>query len=238
MRAKSYARLQAEQLRQEQGLSYNEISALTGINKSTLSMWLRDIPLSPEQEARLQERLQNNRAAFAARALPINRLRHQRARQQAYEAGANIVANLPNKTDIDELALAMLYLGEGAKRNSTVQIANTDPDILRFFLDALKSLYQIEEDRVSFRLNLVEVARPLEKELIAWWRQQLNCTPESFRKTQFDARSRATQLTGNYHGVCTLSYNDVYLQQRFLGLARTYLQFYAGRLNKKQRSLK
>ena len=73
MRPKSDRRLLAEQLRREEGLSYNEIAAKTGISKSTLSNWLRDIPLAPEHEQRLQERLWANRAGFAARALTTNR---------------------------------------------------------------------------------------------------------------------------------------------------------------------
>ena len=45
MRVKSQQRLEAEQLRADEGLSYNEIAARTGLSKSTLSHWLRDIPL-------------------------------------------------------------------------------------------------------------------------------------------------------------------------------------------------
>ena len=77
MRAKSEDRLKAEKLRRELGLSYTEIAERTDVSKSTLSNWLRDIPLTPQQEARLQERLHTNRASFAARALPIYRERHR-----------------------------------------------------------------------------------------------------------------------------------------------------------------
>jgi DNA-binding transcriptional ArsR family regulator len=82
MRTKPEKRLLAERLRRDHGLSYREISILTGISRSTLSSWLRAIPLTPEQEARLQDRLRRNRSSFAARALPINRERYRRARQR------------------------------------------------------------------------------------------------------------------------------------------------------------
>jgi predicted transcriptional regulator len=77
VRAKSARRIEAERLRTEQGLSYREIGEVTGVNRSTLSYWLRDIPLTAEQEARLQERIRANRATFAARAWPINRERYR-----------------------------------------------------------------------------------------------------------------------------------------------------------------
>ena len=223
MRAKSEKRLLAEKLRFEQGLSYNEISVLTGVSKSTLSSWLREISLTPEQEARLQARLRTNRSTFAARALPINRERYQRAREQAYQAGVNIVDNIPDGTNVDELAFAMLYIGEGSKTGGRVQLASTNPDILKYSLNSLRNLYDIDAQRVSFRLNLVEAARPREKEFKEWWSRKLEFDQEQFRKTQYDSRSRATQVTGNYHGVCTLTYNDTYLQQRILGLGQTYI---------------
>lgn len=223
MRAKSPKRLLAESLRCEEGLSYAEIALLTGISKSTLSNWLRDTPLASEQRARLQSRLKANRASFAARAWPINRERHLQAREQAYRSGANVVAYLPDQPVVDELALAMLYLGEGSKSGGRVQMANTAPSILRFFLWALKSLHNIDEGRLSFRLTLVAAARPDEKRLIKWWAQELGYGPERFGKTQFDKRSSGSQVTDNYHGVCTVTYGDTYLQQRLLGFAHAYI---------------
>jgi hypothetical protein len=228
MRAKSERRLQAEALRREQGLSYKEIRAQTGISLGTLSNWLRHIELTAEHEQRLQARLRANRGAFAARVLPINRERYQRARQEAYAAGAARVAALPASRTVDELALAMLYAGEGSKHSGHVEMANTNPDVLRYFLWALRSLYQIEDGRLSLRLNLVEGARASEAEHLAWWAAQLGCGLDHFRKSQFDSRKPAAVLTGGYHGVCTVSINDTRLQQRILGLAWTYMQQTAG----------
>jgi hypothetical protein len=224
MRAKSDRRITAETLRRNQGLSYREIEALTGINRSTLSGWLKAIPLSPEQEARLLERLRANRSTFAARALPINRDRHRQARSAAYAAGAAVAAALPDDRAVHELAMAMLYAGEGSKRSGHFEIANTNPDVLRYFLWALRHLYQVDEARLSFRVNLVEGARALEVEHVAWWCEQLGCQRDRFRKSQFDGRKPASAIVGDYHGVCTITLNDTRLQLCTLGLAWTYMR--------------
>ncbi len=223
MRAKSEQRLEAERLRRELGLSYREIEARLGINRSTLSGWLKLVELTAEQEARLQSRLRANRGQFAARALPINRERHRQARETAFEAGARAVQTVPDTPGVNELALAMLYLAEGSKTKSVVELANMDPEIVRFFLWALKSLYSVDDQRIAIRLNLVEAARPHELRLIGWWREQLACPEKSFRQSQFDRRSQATRISDDYHGVCTVTCNDTYLLQRILGLARTYI---------------
>jgi transcriptional regulator with XRE-family HTH domain len=224
VRAKPENRLLAEKLRRRQGLSYNEIHRITGISKSTLSSWLRDIPLTSKQETRLQERLLRNRATFAARALPINRERYHQAREKAYRAGARIVVDLPKDQSVEELAFAMLYLGDGSKTGGRVQLANMNPDILRYFLASLRRFYNIDENRLSCRLNLVEGARSCEERLINWWSRQLVVGRERFYKTQYDPRSSITEVTENYHGVCTVTYNDTYLQQRILGTAYTYIR--------------
>jgi transcriptional regulator with XRE-family HTH domain len=224
MRTKSAKRLEAERLRAEEGLSYREIEEAIGVSRSTLSHWLRDIPLTEEQKARLQERIRANRAAFAARAWKVNRDRYKQAREEARRGGERIMEDVPDETCVDELALAMLYLGDGTKTGGRVQMASTNPDILRYFLWSLRSLYEVEEERISFRLNLVEAARPLEQELIRWWARELDCSEDQFNKTQFDTRSHQTKVTEDYYGVCTITHNSTYLKERILGLAQAYVQ--------------
>lgn len=227
MRQKSAVRLQAEALRREQGLSYREIQALTGINRSTLSARLKEIELSPEQEARLQGRLRANRGAFAARALPINRERHHQAREAAHAAGAALAATLPQERSVHELAMAMLYLGEGSKAGNSVVLANTNPAILRFFVAGLRQLYAVDEQRLVFRMHLIELARSHESRLLAWWCAQLGCGPERFRRTGYDRRRQSGEITADYHGVCAVSYHDTAIHQRLVGLANTYLAPYS-----------
>lgn len=223
MRAKSAKRLQAEQLRHEEGLSYNEIAAKTGISKSTLSHWLRDVPLAPEHEQRLQERLRMNRGAFAARALPINRQRYTEKRRVAYQGGSDMVSQLPSETAVHELAFAMLYLGEGTKTFNRVMIGNTSPEIVKYSLWALTQIFRVDPSRLTYRLHLIEAARSLEEQLIGWWSIRLQVPREQFQKSGYDRRPRQVDRTEDYHGVCTIQCHDTYLQQRILGLAHGYL---------------
>src|SRR5215813_8083857 len=137
MRAKSEKRIQAEKLRYEDGLSYNEISTLIGVSKGTLSSWLKNIPLTPEQEERIQQRINNNQTTFVTKAWKINKERFQKARQDAFQIGSNVMFQLSSEDAIDEVALAMLYLGEGDKSGNRLLLASTDPLILRYFLWAI-----------------------------------------------------------------------------------------------------
>ena len=223
MKAKTKKRLLAEQLRLEQGLSYSEISEQLGVSKGTLSSWLKHIILTPEQEERIQQRIESNQSVFVAHARQINQERFQQARAIAFQTGVNVAANLPDDNAIHELALAMLYLGEGDKTGNRIQIASVDPNILQYFLWAMEKLYEIDRTRLSFRLNLIEPARSMEFHMIDWWAKQLSCSPTQFRKTQFDQRSKHTDITDDYHGVCTITYNDTYLYQHLVGVYSSYI---------------
>ena len=228
MRAKSERRLEAERLRLGEGLSYNEISAKMDISKSTLSYWLRDLALTPEQQDRLEMRLQDNRQGFAARAWPINRERHASARRAAYQDGLDVVSSLPEDRSVHELAFAMLYLGEGTKAGNRVLLGSTSPDILRYTLWALRGLYGVDESEMTCRLHLIVAAEHLEPVLRAWWAHQLGISLDRFQPTTYDRRPRDTTLTDDYHGVCEVLRLDTYLQQRILGVAYGYLASLSG----------
>ena len=212
MRAKSKRRLEAERLRLDEGLSYNEISTRMNISKSTLSYWLRDLALTPEHEERLKMRLQDNRQSFAARAWPINRERHASARRAAYQVGLDVVNSLPDDRSVHELAFAMLYLGEGTKAGNRVLLGSTSPAILRYTLWALRRLYDVAESEITCRLHLITAAEHLEPVLREWWAHQLGISLDRFHPTTYD-----------YHGVCEVLRLDTYLQQRILGVAYGYL---------------
>jgi transcriptional regulator with XRE-family HTH domain len=224
MRAKSEIRKFAENLRIDKGLSYKEISIITGVSKSTLSGWLKEIPLSPIQQSTLREKMEANRESFTARAWLVNRLRYSKVREEADQAGVRVFNELPQDRSVDELALAMLYLGEGSKSYGRVQIASTQPPILRYFLKMLIQLYKIDEARLTFRLNLVRAAKELEKDYIEWWKTELKYSPARFIKTQFDSRSQSNSLSENYRGVCTLTYYDTFLQRKLISLASIFIQ--------------
>ncbi len=122
-----------------------------------------------------------------------------------------------------ELSLAMLYLGEGSKSYGRVQIASTQANILLYVLTMLRKLYQIDESRLSFRINMVNAAKPLEEKFINWWKTELHFPSARFYKSQYDSRSRTNLITNDYHGVCTLTYFNTYLQLRLISLANEYI---------------
>ena len=73
-----------------------------------------------------------------------------------------------------------LYWGEGNKRSPTaLRLGNTDPDLIRYFLDFLQEIYHIDTSRLRFGLQIFsdidpEIAR-------RFWCKQLHISPASFQ---------------------------------------------------------
>ena len=114
-----------------EGASLGEIAAATGCAKSTISLWVRDVPLREEQLVALADRNRD-------RARKVGHLawsRQNRDRRTAAQADGRRRAQ-----DREPLHLAgcMLYRAEGAKNRNTVTFTNSDVDMMVFFLEFLR----------------------------------------------------------------------------------------------------
>lgn len=131
--AKDDLRDKARQLRVE-GLNYNQITARLGVSKSSVSLWVRDLPTPPG----LSYEENRRRSAEGARRY----WDEERKVRQAHQANERIAA----AAEIGELtpreiliAGAVAYWCEGAKskphrQQYCVAFMNSDPGLIRLFL--------------------------------------------------------------------------------------------------------
>jgi transcriptional regulator with XRE-family HTH domain len=132
-RAKDDLQAKARELR-AQGLAYNQIAAQLGVSKSSVSLWVRDLP-RPE---RLSYEEWRNRVTVAQRAYWEEQRRRNEAHREAIRAEA--ASQIGSLTDRETLiAGAVAYWCEGAKnkpyhRYDRVVFTNSDPALVSFFL--------------------------------------------------------------------------------------------------------
>ncbi len=201
--AKDDLRATAVGMRAE-GRSYREIQSEVGVAKSTLSLWLRDIPLSEEQKEVLAQRgpAATRANAEAARANAARRRAHVQA-----QAAAQIT-----QLSESELFVAgvVAYWAEGSKNKpwrsgqGTVFI-NSDPDLIQLFLRWLE-LVGVERARVQFRLMIHESADVAGS--LRHWSKIVGAPEAAFSKTQLKAHNPRTvrrNVGEDYHG-CLIIY--------------------------------
>ncbi|MBI5456267.1 hypothetical protein HY969_00860 [Candidatus Kaiserbacteria bacterium] len=121
---------QARLLRQS-GKSVKEIERLLNVPRSSVSVWVRDIPLTAMQKKRLSERGHSLEVLEKRRS---TRLANESRRRTIFlEKGHSDIKEFP---DIDVFMLGIgLYLGEGSKTDrGKIELSNTDPRIIQIFI--------------------------------------------------------------------------------------------------------
>lgn len=154
--AKDDLRTKARDLRL-QGLDYEEIVTRLDVSKSSVSLWVRDLPRPPrvapdECAKRTSERM---------RRYWTGERRVRAARRAAASAAA--AADIGGLTDREILiAGAIAYWCEGAKnkphrRSDRVTFANSDPELISFFLLFL-DVAGIPRSDLAFQLQIHDTA--------------------------------------------------------------------------------
>lgn len=213
------------------GASYPEISQQLGrsIPKTTLAYWCRKIPLSPDQ---IQGNIERQLTHLAhARKLSVLQKHHAATEQlRVISLRSRAVVQRAKSSEVHLIALAMLYLGEGAKpgSHSGLALGSSDPNIIRLYITLLSICFSIGPDdlrcRVSFRADQ-DIA-----ELQQYWSSVTGIPLNHFYKTSPDQRTigKLTKRT-DYRGVCVISCRGRVHQLELQQISREYLKSITGR---------
>lgn len=205
-----------------QGWSYNDILKEIGVSKSTLSLWLRDIPLSEEQIAALASKFRAGREKF------IHKMRVRRdIRWARYhrEAEAEYAALSQDPTFMFGLAL---YIGEGSKtKQNDVCIANCDPRVIQ---KALEFFLKIGIPYSSLRCGIHLHPELSVENVELYWRGVTGLPKTQFHQTSRAVSSASSGKKGNLqvYGTCQVVASHTEIRQklgRWMTLALTARSF-------------
>ena len=190
-----------------------------GIPRSTLSGWFKDIQLSEEQRTRLMKRSQDGwKKAREKAVVAHNTLKAERLYIAERDA-ADIVNRLQVTPEVLDVAFAMLYFGEGAKKNTT-SIGNSNPLVLRFVLAVLYRNYAVKPSQIRCDLHLR--ADQDGDAMKQYWSEKLALPLSQFKYIAYDKRSVGKPTYNHYKGVCVITCNQIAIQRKLISL---YNQF-------------
>ena len=124
--------------------------------------------------------------------------------------------------NILDLALAMLYMGEGIKGNRETGLGNSNPLIVKFFLFILKKNYNINIKKIRCELYLR--ADQNEKNIKNFWSRELELPMENFKYVHFDKRTEGSKTFLDYKGVCMLRCSNVAIQRKLLNISNGFCE--------------
>ncbi|MCK9435245.1 MAG: hypothetical protein M0R32_10675 [Candidatus Cloacimonetes bacterium] len=169
MESKDKERMMARRLR-ERGLSLKEILNEVSASKSSISSWIRDIELTPEQKKRLKD---NGRKFGNSNTADF----YRKNRKLLQENGAKMLETYGDGF----LCGCMLYWGEGTKDKNVVNMINTDQYLLKYFIQWVEKYFAVPKEKIM--LNCTFPPGFNHDEIERFWLKELNLPKTSLYKS-------------------------------------------------------
>jgi hypothetical protein len=206
-RGKVEQRAQARVLR-AQNLTLASIAAQLGVSKSSVSVWVRDVPFIPSKR-----RYGPKRTTHPARRAKLRQI------EELDRLGVDRIGTLSDEAFL--VAGVALYAGEGAKTDGNVVFANTDASMVRLFCAWLRRFFDIDESRLRIRVYLHE-GLDLDAAEERW--SEVTGVPRSQFRAPYRAPADPTmRKTKHDHGCVYVNYGGSATHRAIMGLIRALL---------------
>ncbi|MEK7161472.1 MAG: hypothetical protein AAB729_02155 [Patescibacteria group bacterium] len=209
-----------------QGRSYNEITKLLGVPKSTLSGWFYGLQLSEQAKNRLSARVyEGSLKGLIKKNKQQTLLAMAKAKNTRNKASKKI-----GKLSKKELLIlgAGLYWGEGYKRPiikngkarsyHPVSLSNSDPALISVFLRFLREICEVEENKIRAGLRIFQHQNA--EELLQFWSKLTKIPKERFEKFYYGiSKSSLGKRPFNIlpFGTIQIRVNDTSLYHKIMG---------------------
>lgn len=176
------------------GLTYSEIQSVIPAPKSTLSNWCRDVLLSTEQINGIGVRTGPH--TFVG--IPKDTQWRRRIEIGAIRSEARAFAE-SHLQDAYFVGGVVLYWGEGSKTRNFLDLTNTDPAALRYFVNWVR---EYMDPGATFKLGLHLHEGNDEAAAKHYWSEALNLGSARFGKTYIKPAGTGHRKNHLPHGVC------------------------------------
>jgi hypothetical protein len=189
-------------------MTLQDIATELGVAKSSVSLWVRDVPFTPSKR----------RTGPQRRPHPF----HEAKLAQIAALNAEGIERIGSLSNDAFLAAGIaLYAGEGAKRDGAVTFANTDPAMVRFYCAWLRRFFVVDEDRLRVRVYLHE-GLDLDAAEEHW--SQVTRIPRAQFGKPYRAKADPTRrVTKHEFGCVYVTYSCATTHRRIMGLVKALL---------------
>ena len=199
-----------------------EIQQELGVSRSSVSLWVRDITLTPEQHAALLQRnpayngqlkgsrANSERARLRRRTYQLNGRRRARERDPLYIAGC------------------MLLWAEGDKCRRAVRFTNSDPELISLFARFLRTCFEVPDDRMRIYCHLFADHVARQREIEQYWADVAGLPATALRKSMVNNYSRSSQrkrFNRLPYGTCKLVVHSTEIIQTIYGSIQEFAGF-------------
>ena len=205
----------ARKLREE-GISYNQLQRTLGIPKSTLSSWFSKSLGMPFDRGALLKHLAKVRV-LAAKAK--TRIRLEELKSIQLKIQDEVITYPIHKVGFQKSLVSMLYWAEGTKHEKVggLKFTNTDPRLVRLFVELLKNSYDINPSlfRIGLHIHYYHKIKTVRK----FWSSYLKIPESQFNYIYIKKRSHTKRFRRNFMGICIVSYPVGKIRKEIMALA-------------------
>ena len=176
----------------KKGISYGEIKKIIKVSKSTLSYWLKDVPLTKEQK----KRLYTNSIAILSKGPQSQKERRKREIQEIIKKSEQEIKK-PISFETYRLFGVALYWAEGDKKNGLC-VTNSDPSLILFMVKWFKDILGISPKNTKAYLNIYPQQNDLK--IKKFWSQLTGIPLENFGKSYIKPLNKNYKKNNLYYG--------------------------------------
>lgn len=186
------------ELRKNYRYSLAELSRQTGIPNTTIGHWCRGDSVQTKWDTL---RATNERKRLVYKISEIN-----------------VIEKIKGiDSDLAKLLVALLYWCEGSKypASNSLTISNSDSQLLFTYILLLRKAFELDEKRfhIHVQIHTYHDFRKVKQ----YWSKLLNIPETQFIRPTI-TRAKGKKHRNNYHGTCTLKYQDYRLQLKIIGI--------------------
>ncbi|MBI2019769.1 hypothetical protein HYS95_03875 [Candidatus Daviesbacteria bacterium] len=210
----------AIQLRRQKK-SYNEISNVLGVPKSTLHVWFKNNQWS----LKIKEDLTKKARILAKPKLRLMAMANKKKWEKIHTQFQDKAKKEFTLLIKDPLFVAglMLYWGEGDKvlKNCLVRLSNSDPELIKVFYLFLKNVLLISKEKIFIKLILYP-----ELEDLAYkksWSNKLNIPLSQFKKSAIILGKHPTKRLSL--GICSIEVSSRKIKEKIITWFALYQKY-------------
>jgi hypothetical protein len=173
-------RIKARKIRVK-GKSIIYIAKKLGVTKSSVSLWCRDIILTPKQSMALQKQKGSSMGRW------IGAESNRRKKRENILKNKNKAFSLLEKVSKRDLLIAgaCLFWGEGSKTGSRFIFINSDPVMLKVMKKFLVDILMVDKNDIRATIQINHIHKPRIKKITNFWSKYLNIPLSSFSKPYY-----------------------------------------------------
>lgn len=197
-----------------------EIAIELKVAKSSVSQWVRNIPLSNAAKRRIEMLYTNGQLAAQASHRAATRDKEDIAAKEARD----ILSRVHDQKEVRQLMCALLYWCEGAKlynNKGNLSFANSDPDLVAAFLSLFRSSFELDESKFHPCIHIHGYHN--EETQLKFWSKVTNIPIGQFIRS-FRKQESGKSIRNGYQGCIQVRYYDKLVLRKLLAIAREFLK--------------